>query len=513
MKNIKDQIKIILNHFTIGDYKYVLIKAKELSKKNPNNSYLKNLLGSTYLKINDINNAIKNFELSIQLDPSNNAAMNNLGNAYKNSNDYKNSEKFYLRALELNPNYVNTLLNYSNLKININQVYESIDLLNKAISIEPKNYIIHFSLATAYQAIGKFDEVKDHANKTLKINPYFSPADKLLSSYLKYNEDHKHFVKMKKDIFNDKISKANKVYLHFAIAKAYEDIGNLNKTIEHLEKGNNAKRSLINYDFNKDINLINKIKLIFKDIDFKKINLQNIDKKIIFVLGMPRAGTSLLEQILSSHSKVFGAGELPFMRNIILKNFIENQDNPQNILNEFSNLNKLAQSYIDKTSILRNGDRLILDKAPLNFLWIGFIKILFPNAKIIHINRNSKDTCFSCYKNLFSNGLNFTYQKKELASFYNAYSDLMKFWNLKLGDFIYTVNYENLVDDLEKNTKEILKFCELDFENACSKFYENKSPIKTMSAAQARQKIYKTSVMSYKKYEDKLSDLFDNLIQ
>ena len=509
--NIEEQIKQILNRFSIGDYDYVLIKLKELSKKNPYSTYLKNLLGSTYLKINDVENAIKSFNLSLQLDPKNIAAINNLGNTYKNSNNYLEAEKLYLRALKINPNYTNALLNYSNLKINLNQIDEAIDLLKKAVAIEPDNHMLHFSLAVAYQAIGEFEKTKEHSKKAIKINPFFSPADKLISSYIKYTEDNDHFIKMKKDINNEKINKNNKVHLHFALGKAFEDIGYNDEAIDHIEKGNNLRRSLLKYDINDDINLINKIKLIFKDIDFNKRNFVTNNKKIIFVLGMPRSGTSLVEQILSSHSKVFGAGELPFLRNIILNNLKENLNQTDNFLNIASNLEIMSKAYIDKTSLLKNNDKLILDKSPLNFLWIGFIKALFPNAKIIHVNRDAKDTCFSCYKNLFTNNLNFSYHQKELALFYKAYADLMNFWNDMLPNFIYSIKYEDLINSPKDNIIKALKFCELDFEEECLKFYENKSPIKTMSATQARQKIYKTSIKSYKKYEEKLTDLLNNL--
>ena len=509
--NIKEQIKQILNRFSIGDYDYVLIKLKELSKKNPYSTYLKNLLGSTYLKINDTENAIKNFKLSLQLDPKNIAAINNLANTYKNLNNYQEAQRLYLKALELNPNYVSGLLNYSNLKINLNKINEAINLLQKAIAIEPDNYMLHFSLAVAYQSIGKFKETKEHANKTLEINPIFSPADKLISSHIKYTEDNNHFVKMKKDINNQTINNNDKIHLHFALGKAFEDTGKNNEAIDHIEKGNDLKRRLLKYDINDDINLIKKIKLMFNDIDFSKKTFVKNNKKIIFVLGMPRSGTSLVEQILSSHSKVFGAGELPFLRNIILSNFKKNEDNIESILHTISNLEAMSKAYTDKISLLENNNKLILDKSALNFLWIGFIKVLFPNAKIIHVNRDPKDTCFSCYKNLFSNNLNFTYHKKELALYYNAYSGLINFWNEKLHGFIYSIKYEDLINNPNENINSLLKFCELGFEEKCLKFFKNKSPIKTMSATQARLKIYKTSIKSYKKYEERLADLFNNL--
>ena len=165
---------------------------------------------------------------------------------------------------------------------------------------------------------------------------------------------------------------------------------------------------------------------------------------------MPRSGTSLIERILSSHDKVFGAGELPFLAEIILSNIKNNSKDLQSFFHNKENLNSLAKSYLDKVSIIKNNGKVILDKSLLNFLWIGFIKILFPHAKIIHVKRNAKDTCLSCYKNLFDNNLNFTYKKSDLTSFYYAYLDLMNFWEKTLTGSVYTINYEDVIKDPKK---------------------------------------------------------------
>jgi hypothetical protein len=177
----------------------------------------------------------------------------------------------------------------------------------------------------------------------------------------------------------------------------------------------------------------------------------------------------------------------------------------------FKKINIIGDNYLEQISILSSDKNIILDKSPLNFLLIGFIQILFPSAKIIHVKRDAKDTCFSCYKNSFNHGLYFTYSQKELASFYNSYSDLMKFWDKKLPNCIYTVRYEELVLEPNINIKNILNFCDLDFENKCLEFYKNKSPVRTISSSQVRKKIYKDSVLSFKRFERKLGDIFNNL--
>ena len=509
---IENKINIILNYFKVGDFKYVIKETIKLSNKNPNNSYLKNLLGLAYLETGAKIQAVENFSLAIKLNPKNISALNNLGNAFKYLNKYEQSEKFYLRALNLNPNFIDALNNYGNLKYNINQPYEAITLLNKALSINENNYKAAYNLALVYQSIGEFDQTVKYARKTLELEPRFTKADKLLSVYNKYqDESDKHLIEMQKKIFDKSIISNEKVNLHFSLSKAFENIGNIKKSISHLEAGNELKNSLIKYDIKDDLKIFNLIKKLFNNLDFNSLQLKHNSSKFIFVVGMPRSGTSLIERIVSSHDQVFGAGELPFLADIILSEINNHPKDLQSFFSEKKNLNSLAESYLDKVSIIKNNGKVILDKSLLNFLWIGFIKILFPHAKIIHVKRNAKDTCLSCYKNLFDNNLNFTYKKSDLTSFYYAYLDLMNFWEKTLTGSVYTINYEDVIKDPKKNISDLLAFCNLNYNEKCLNFHKNKSPVKTMSASQVTKKIYSTSIHSYKKYQDYIPDLFENL--
>ena len=508
---LETKIKKILKYLNTGDYKRVINDTIKLSKKNPTNSYLKNLLGFAYLEIKDLMNAKKNFLGSIKLNPNNIAAINNLANVFKYLHYYEDAEQFYKRALAIDPNYINALNNYGNLKFNNNEPNESIILYKKALSADSSNYIASYNLALIYQSIGNFDECKKYAKKVLEIEPKFTRADKLLSTYTKYRKDDKHLLKMINKVSNKNTNKEYAVYLHFALAKAFNDIGSFDDSIFHLKSGNSLKASLVNYNIDQDIDLFASIKSTFNNLDFNSIKIKNNTSKFIFVVGMPRSGTSLVEQILSSHDKVFGAGELPFLKSSIFENFDNSYSRLGSILKKSSTLNAIAQSYLKKISTIKSDNKTILDKSLLNFLWIGFIRILFPKAKILHIKRDSKDTCLSCYKTLFDSGLYFTYDKYNLSSFYNHYTKLMNFWEKSLGNHFYTVKYEELIKDQNKNISNILNFCELDFDEKCLNFHKNKSMVKTMSASQVRQKIYSSSVQSYKKYEDKLSDLFENL--
>jgi len=182
----------------------------------------------------------------------------------------------------------------------------------------------------------------------------------------------------------------------------------------------------------------------------------------------------------------------------------------ENISNLFSNeefVNELRADYHDFLKRFNASEPFITDKAPLNFRWIGFIKILFPNSKIIHCSRDPKDNCLSIFKNFFEGGLDFGYNQKELGTYYNLYLDLMRFWKEKFPNTIYDAQYEKIIEDPENEIKKMIKFCDLDWEESCLKFYNNKTPIKTLSTAQARKPIYKSSKNSFEKFAPYLTDL------
>jgi len=302
------------------------------------------------------------------------------------------------------------------------------------------------------------------------------------------------------------------VNLSFALAKAYEDMNRIEESFNYLEKGNKIKRKNLQFNIDQEIKLFTSIKENFKKINFSEFKEKhNLKKNIIFILGMPRSGTTLVEQIISSHPHVFGSGELPYLSKIIKDELMENNElsnkKIENLMKDKHLVNNLREQYYTYLEKFNANEDYLTDKAPLNFRWIGLIKILFPNAKIIHCSRNSKDNCLSLYKNLFEGGLNFSYDQKELGTYYNLYSDLMNFWKNLSTNLFFEAAYENIVNNQEVESKKIIEFCGLVWDPKCLSFYKNKSPIKTMSTAQARQPIYKSSVKSYEKFESFLKTL------
>ena len=232
---------------------------------------------------------------------------------------------------------------------------------------------------------------------------------------------------------------------------------------------------------------------------------------------MPRAGSTLIEQIIASHSKVEGTHELP---NIISTAHKLNQRRVQDINSKYPDillamsepeLEVIGKKYIDDARVFRTDKEFFIDKMPNNFRHIGLIKLILPNAKIIDIRRSSMSACFSCYKQLFAEGQEFTYDFKDLAIYYNEYVELMDHWNNVLPGKILSIKYEDVVMDLENSVKEILDYCKLPFEQNCIEFYKNKRSVKTPSAEQVRQPIYQSGLNYWKNYESYLTELKSNL--
>jgi len=516
MNNLKieaeREAQIILNYFKAKDYISAEVKAKKLIKKFPNFQALYNLLGLCLQSQKKFQEAIKYYKIAIQNNPNFFVAINNLGLTYHNMYDLKNAQHYYERAIEINPKFTHPISNLGNVKKELNNYEEAIKCYKLALSIDNKLYIVIHNLGMAYQALGKFEESKKYFESVLKINSKFTRADRSLSMSLKYDINNPHLKIMKNKIKDQSLNDFQKIELHFGLGKAYEDIKNYKKSFENYKLGNKIKRDSIKYQINDDVKLFENIKNSFSSIDFQNLeNIGNKSNKMIFILGMPRSGTTLVEQIIANHKSVYGAGELRDLTQIIRKNFLVNNKikfpEKFNIKDQnfFSNM---GTKYLENLDRYNTNKNYITDKAPLNFKWIGLVKLILPKSKIIHCTRDPKDTCLSLFKNFFEGELNFSYNLEEAAKYYKLYQNLMKYWKQLLPDFIYNISYEKLVENQEFESKKLLDFCNLDWDKNCLTFYRNKRGIVTASFAQARKPIYKNSVKSWQNYKNELLPMF-----
>jgi hypothetical protein len=225
---------------------------------------------------------------------------------------------------------------------------------------------------------------------------------------------------------------------------------------------------------------------------------------------MPRSGTSLVEQILSSHNDVFGGGELPFLQNL-LNNYLVKDIKNSKLEKQKETLIHVQKEYLEKIKVINNTEKVFTDKAPLNFRYIGFIKYLFPNSKIIHCKRDALEVSWSNFKNYFSGSLPFTNNLSDIAQYYKLYADLMNFWNNNFKNDIFEIIYEDLVRNPNELIRELVNYCELKWDDNCLKHENNSRSIKTASATQARKPIYKSGLKPSNNFIKYLNDLKKNL--
>ena len=516
MDNLKieaeKEAQIILNYFKAKDYISAEVKAKKLIKKFPNFQAVYNLLGLCLQSQKKFLEAIKYYKIAIQNNPNFFVAINNLGLTYHNMYDLKNAQHYYERAIEINPKFTHPISNLGNIKKELNNYEEAIKCYKLALSIDNKLYIVLHNLGMAYQALGKFEESKKYFESVLKNNPKFTRADRSLSMSLKYDINNPHLKSMENKIKDQSLNNFQKIELYFGLGKAYEDIKNYKKSFENYKLGNKIKRDTIKYQINDDVKLFENIKNSFSNINFQNLeNVGNKSNKMIFILGMPRSGTTMVEQIIANHKNVYGAGELRDLTQIIKENFLVNDKikfpEKFNIKDQnfFSNM---GTKYLENLDRYNTNKNYITDKAPLNFKWIGLIKLILPKSKIIHCTRDPKDICLSLFKNFFEGELNFSYNLEEAGKYYKLYQNLMEFWKQLLPDFIYDISYEKLVENQEFESRKLLDFCNLDWDKNCLTFYRNKRGIVTASFAQARKPIYKNSVKSWQNYKNELLPMF-----
>ena len=480
----------------------------ELIKLNPKIAFLYNLQGLILADQKKNNLAIEVYEKGLKIDPNFAMIYNNLGLLFfkkQNEESLIKAEKYYKKAISINNKIPEAHTNLGNLYSFTNKIEESIECYKNSIQINPKFSYAYFNLANRYLEIGNLKESELNLRKCIDINNNFGAAHRALSRIIKYNNKEPHFNQL--NIIYEKTKnqkmKDREEYA-FALAKANEDIGNTDLSFKYYKEANFFYRKKFNFSIKKEKNNFSNIKKTFTKSLFKKFtDSGNLNSNSIFILGMPRSGTTLIEQILSSHSKVYGAGEVELIPNLLKRNFVDFNKN---------DLSSMGDEYIKNMKNISNKNKKTTDKLPINFLSIGFIKLILPKSKIIHCYRNPKDTIISIFKNHFPTGrIKFGYDLDELVDYYNLYGDLMDYWNKTLPSFILNVKYESLIKNTKSEIEKMLKFCNLEWEDNCINFHNNKRRINTASDIQARKKIYTESINSWNKYQKYLNKHFNKL--
>ncbi|MDH6300758.1 tetratricopeptide repeat-containing sulfotransferase family protein [Polynucleobacter sphagniphilus] len=414
------------------------------------------------------------------------------------------------RALEFAPQNPEVINTKGFVLQALGKTSEAIDAFKKAASIPGLvNEKALTNLAILHMQEGDNQKAQAAFEELIKAYPTSAQAWFQRSDLMTFTADDPSIGQMEEILQSIEFpTDSDKMMLHFALGKAYLDIGNSAKAFEHLNLGNQMKRVTFPFSVQDSAQWLKGIETTFnKDYITNALSQSPREAKDapIFIVGMPRSGTSLIEQILASHSKIYGAGELKYIQSMVNDFGSYPTINPPLDANRSAQLGK---QYIEKISALSPDHDIVVDKMPANFLHVGLMHAILPNAKIIHCKRNAIDTCLSIYSKLFNDEQLFAYDLKELGEFYLAYESMMDHWKkvIPAENFI-EIEYEDVVENIEEQARKMLDFVGLEWEAACVDFHKTKRTVKTASANQVRQPLYKSSSGRWRKHAEQLQNL------
>ncbi len=489
-----------------GDHSQALIDFRKVTDLNPDFLLGYNNIALCYRAMGNIEYAVKNLKKVTQLDPNILEARINLGSCYSDLGKYSESLDEFNHALKLNEGNEFTHHLIADVFIKILNFKNAREHHQKALTINPHNFMNYFLIATDNLWAGDHINAAKNFRKAIELNPDFTESFYGLSRAEKISLSDPIFQLAEKMISKSNLSDNDQVFLKFFLARVYETNKNEELFFKFLRESNATKKSISKYNSTQSLLIFNKIKNIYlKHIDTLSKPNNQIDQSKneinpIFILGMPRSGTSLVEQILSNHPLVFGAGEVPTLHGSLLNLFSSGVEN-RSLVDE---LQRIRIDYLKHLSIMTK-KKIITDKLPLNFMWIGLISYMFPRAKILHLSREPIATCFSIYKTLFSTGsLDFSYDEDDIIKFYRLYEDIMQFWNTYLPNHLLTISYEELVDNPQEIMQKVFSFIDLPYDENVLNIQNNKRSVTTASDLQIRDQIFKDSSKFWMVYEKNL---------
>jgi tetratricopeptide (TPR) repeat protein len=511
-KNYSDLYKGI-RHVKAGRLKLAEETYKKVIKKDKDNIDALRLLGLLAFKTKDYDISERLFMRVLEIDPTFSLAWDNLAKLFRVQNKLSKSIPAFENLIKLDPYNFEALVSLGTIYIKLSKYHQGINLYEKSLTIKPENPRVYLSLGHALKTIGQREKSEIAYHNAIKFYPFSGEAYWSLANLKTYKFSKKEISNMKLAI-NKNIHPNEQIQMHFALAKALESNNQFEDSFNHYKEGNWLQRKQIKYNSEEYKLSIDDVITFFKsnkDIFKSRANIKNDDP--IFILGLPRSGSTLIEQILSSHSLIDGTQELPNIMAISrdIKLIDPNNGYPNNLMDiDTSSFNDFGQKYIDETRWARSSKPFFIDKMPNNFVHIGLIKLILPNAKIIDARRNPMDACFSCFKQYFAKGQHFTYDLDDIARYYKDYLRLMDFWNELFPREIFTINYEDIINNPNKKIRELLNFCNVEFENSCLDFHKSKRPVKTASSEQVRQPMYKTGLDYWKNYRNNLDILINH---
>lgn len=418
------------------------------------------------------------------------------------------------------PNAVEFVFGYAVLANQAGEITLARPAYQKALELSPNNYRIIYELGVLERTAGNLDLSQELIAEALKLKPDNPAALRTYCSDLKLAYGDENFKRLNYVAANfTEFDKLEQIHMHYALAKASEDVGEMDTAFRHYGIAGQKKRKMETYSDRESAKMA---KIITQVVTKERLDLTHQtgykSDVPVFILGMPRSGTSLLEQILSAHPDIFGAGELKVLVGVLenipvaLNRLNMSEKDPVFQESENATWEMRGRHYVERLIKLADKPyKRIVDKMPGNFNFVGLIHSILPNARIIHSRRHPVETCLSCYRIHFAEGHQWTYNLRELGRFYRRYWDLMTYWREEFPGVMYEVRYEDNVADVEGQAKKLIDYLGLEWNDNCLNFYNVDRPVLTASVTQVRKPIYKTSTNRWRKYEKYLGPLLDEL--
>ncbi|WP_315924346.1 tetratricopeptide repeat-containing sulfotransferase family protein [Mesorhizobium sp. SP-1A] len=485
-------------------------------KAEPENPDFLNNHGAVLRDLGRVGAAAEAFRKAVAARPDMPAARDNLGTALKQLGQFEAALEVFRGTVGRNPFHVRARLGLADTLMEAGRLDEALAAFEEALAIRPKDAEALHGFGVALMEKGRLDEAAEMFRRALGVETRMATAWQMLAQVKQQREADAELSSMVS--LHDRVPAGSleRMQLSFGLGKVHDDLKDYGRAFDYFAEANAIRRKGIAYDGEKTRREFEAMKATFSKAFFAAHKPSAIDDDTpIFVVGMPRSGTTLVEQIISSHPKVFGAGELTILKTAVGKGFPLDMkggfpagiaDMPDKVFAD------AGHDYLDMLHARYPGYRHVTDKMPGNFMLIGFLHLMLPKAKIVHCARNPVATCLSIFKTNFRNdGHLYSYDLAELADFHNLYADMMAHWHEVLPGVVHDVRYEDFVADQEGQTRALMDYLGLPWDDAVLSFHENQRQVRTASAAQVRQPMYKGSVDLWKRYGDRLKPLIDRL--
>jgi len=500
-----------------NDARKALAACEQLNRQHPNYASGWHTASQLALRLNNPAAALAAIDKALALEPGNTDGLLQRGLCLGKLGDSAALEPLVaeLAARELSTAYRHSTLGM--LYTQLERRADAVACYERAAALEPDRAKHYYNIAALQRSLGDIEQAEANFDKAIELDPADWEAIKVRSELRKQTPDDNHVAALEQMLDEGIADPRGEVHVCYALAKELEDLDEPERSFGYLKRGADKRRSLMRYDVQRDIDTMVAIEETFTAERLAASNVGSENNEAIFIVGMPRTGTTLVERILGSHSEVYSAGELGNFATVLMQQLRAKVADPSTPRDELVRMSAsidfaaLGDAYIESTRPFTGRTPRFIDKLPLNFLYVGLIRLALPNAKIISVRRHPLDTCYAVYKQLFVDAYPFSYDLEELARYYAAYDRLMQHWSSVTPDAVYTLRYEALVDDFEPEVRRLLAHCGLDFEEACLRFHENKSASTTASTVQVRQPVYRSSVGKWRQYREQLAPLITKL--